>query len=162
MALSNFERMIQMAEDVFAYRTDTNQLSVNEQVIEKLQQLHPATMSEYNEGNGPVVWILIFPTTTDLMNQFLEEKISEKELFELTPINTSYDALYLCSAMVLPEYRRKGIAKKLTLEAIVKIRKGHPIKNLFVWPFSKEGEMLADKIAIITGLPIQKRNQAQH
>jgi ribosomal protein S18 acetylase RimI-like enzyme len=30
-------------------------------------------------------------------------------------------------SMVLKEYRRKGIAKQLTLEAVVKIRKAHPI-----------------------------------
>ena len=154
--------MIQMAEDVFAHRTDTNQLSVNEQIMEKLHQLHPATLSEYDDGNGPVVWILIFPTTADLMNRFLEEKISEKELFELTPLNINYDALYLCSAMVLPEYRGKGIAKKLALHAIENIRKDHPIKSLFVWPFSKEGEALAHKIAGITELPIKKRQQALH
>jgi GNAT superfamily N-acetyltransferase len=157
MSLSNFERMIQLADDVFASRTDSNQLSVNEEVIRHLQQIHPATVSEYDDGNGPAVWILVIPTTLDLMNRFLENKISEKELYELTPLHIQYEALYLCSAMVLPEYRRKGIAKRLGIEAIEAIKKDHPLKSLFVWAFSKEGDALAKKIASLTGLPLKKK-----
>jgi ribosomal protein S18 acetylase RimI-like enzyme len=157
MALSDFERMIQLAEDVFASRTDTNQLSVDEKIIRRLQRIHPATISEYDDGNGPVVWILVIPTTFELMNMFLEKIISEKELYELTPLNTRYEALYLCSAMALPEYRGKGIAKRLTIQAIESIRKDHPIKSLFVWAFSTEGDALAEKVASLTGLPLKKR-----
>ena len=158
MALSNFERMIQLANDVFATKTDPEQLDISEKVIERLQKLHPSTLSEYNDGNGPVVWILLIPTSTELMNRFIKKEISEKELFELTPVNSSYDALYLCSAMVLEEFRGKGIAKRLTLEAIKNIRKTNPIKTLFVWPFSKEGDLLAASIAKSCGLPLLKRN----
>ena len=52
------------------------------------------------------------------MHQFLANEISEKELFELTPLNTNYEAIYFCSALVLEEYRRKGITKQLALDAI--------------------------------------------
>jgi len=154
---SNFERMIQLAEDVFASRTDPNQLSIDDKVIERLSLIHPATLSEFNEGNGPVVWVLVFPTNLELMKRFLEGKITEKELFDLTPLHTRYDAIYLCSAMVLKEYRGKGIAKKLTVQAIEKIEKDHPIESLFVWPFSKEGDSLAENVARMTGLPLKKR-----
>jgi predicted GNAT family acetyltransferase len=157
MPLSNLERMIQLAEDVFAIRTDPNQLSVDDKVMKRLRQIHPATMSEYDDGKGPVAWILVFPTTLDLMNKFIEHEISEKELFELTPLQTKYEALYLCSALVLEEYRGKGIAKKLTIRAVESIRKDHPIKALFVWPFSKEGESLAEGLATLIGLPLKKR-----
>jgi GNAT superfamily N-acetyltransferase len=157
MALSNFERMLQLADEVFATKNDPDQLDVNEEVIEHLQQIHPATVSEYDDGNGPVAWILLLPTTTELMHQFLEQKISEKELYEKTPSNISYDALYLCSAMVLAEYRRKGIAKKLTLKAVEAIRKTNPIKSMFVWSFSKEGDLGAKALAEITSLPLHKR-----
>jgi ribosomal protein S18 acetylase RimI-like enzyme len=159
MPLSNFERMIQLAEDVFATKNDPAQLDVNQDVIERLIRMHPATVSEYDDGNGPVAWILLIPTTADLMNRFLDAKISEKELFELTPIETPYDALYLCSAMVLDEYRRKGIAKRLTLNAIAEIRKIHSLKSLFVWPFSQEGDLGAQAIAQLTGLPLYKRKE---
>lgn len=149
--------MLQLAEEVFVAKNDPDQLDVNQEVLERLQLIHPATVSEYDDGNGPVAWVLLIPTTLELMNQFLENKISEKELFELTPLDTTYDALYLCSAMVLEEYRRKGIAKRLVLNAIEKIRKDHPLKALFVWPFTKEGDLGAEIIARLTSLPLYRR-----
>jgi ribosomal protein S18 acetylase RimI-like enzyme len=157
MPLSNFERMIQLAEDVFAAKEDPNQLDVNQEVIEHLQKIHPATVSEYDDGNGPVAWVLIIPTTLELMHQFLENKISEKELYELTPLHIKYEALYLCSGMVLEEYRRKGIAKQLALNAVESIRKDHPIKALFTWAFTKEGDLAAEALSKQISLPLYKR-----
>jgi hypothetical protein len=157
MPSDNLTRMIQLAEEVFAYKNDPDQLNVNEEVLERLQKIHPSTVTQHSDENGPVAWILIIPTTTDLMNKFIEKEISEKELFEQIPIGISYDAIYLCSALVLEEYRRKGIVKRLTLAAIENIRKEHPIKSLFVWPFSKEGDMAAETIARLTKLPLYKR-----
>ncbi|HXB42040.1 MAG TPA: GNAT family N-acetyltransferase [Bacteroidia bacterium] len=152
MAKSNFERMLALAEETFDARNDPQQLDVNEKVLEQLRALHPATLGEYDDGKGPVVWILLIPTTEKLMKEFLENKIGEKQLLENTPAKEKFTAIYLCSAMVLEEYRGKGIAKKLTLKAIEEIRTQHPVQNLFVWPFSKEGEVLAKSIAKITGL----------
>ena len=59
--------------------------------------------------------------------------------------------------MVLEEFRRQGIAKNLTLQAISKIRKDHSITALFVWPFTPEGNLASDGIAKLTGLPLLKR-----
>jgi ribosomal protein S18 acetylase RimI-like enzyme len=157
MSKSNFERMLQLADEVFAVKNDPTQLDVNQEVLERLMRIHPATVSEFDDGNGPVAWVLLFPTTLDLMNQFLDATISEKELFDLTPLDTKYEALYLCSALVLEEYRRKGIAKRLTLQAIENIRKDHPLKALFVWTFSKEGDLGAEALARFTSLPLYKR-----
>jgi len=158
MALSNYQRMIQLAEKIFATRTDPEQLDVDETVIAHLLEIHPSTVSEYNEGNGPCVWILVIPTTTALMQQFLEKKITEKMLYERTPLHIKYEAIYLCSAMVLDEYRGKGIATRLTVDAVNAIAKEHPIKTLFVWSFSKEGDQLAKKISVLTQLPLFKRS----
>jgi ribosomal protein S18 acetylase RimI-like enzyme len=157
MSKSNFERMLQLADEVFAVKNDSTQLDVNQEVLERLRKIHPATVSEYDDGNGPVAWVLLFPTTLDLMHQFLNATISEKELFDRTPLDIKYDALYLCSALVLEEYRRKGIVKRLTLEAIENIRKDHPLKALFVWTFSKEGDLGAEALARYTSLPLYKR-----
>ena len=159
MTPSNFERMIQMAEEVFDAHNDPEQLDVDEQVIARLHQLHQACVSELDEGTGPVVWILLIPTTAQLMHDFLNGQCSEKELLNRTPVGGPYQAIYLCSAMVLPEYRNKGIAKKLTLNAIASIQKTHPIEALFVWPFSKEGEKLSEKIAEQTGIKLSKKRK---
>jgi len=157
MALSNFERMIQLSDEVFSSRTDPDQLNVNEDVMDHLQLIHPDTISEFDDGNGPVCWILCIPTTLDLMTQFIDQRISERELYELTPLNTQYEAIYLCSALLLEEFRGKGIAQELCVSAIENIQKEHSIKALFFWPFSIEGQMLANKVSELTGLPLQKR-----
>ena len=157
MALTNYERMIQLADEVFSSRTDPDQLNVNENVMEHLQLIHSNTISEYDDGNGPVCWILCIPTTLDLMTQFINKEISERELYELTPLNTKYEAIYLCSALLLEEFRGKGIAQRLGINAIENIKIAHSIKALFFWSFSKEGEKLADKVAGLMGLPLYKR-----
>ena len=157
MALSNYERMIQLSDDVFSSRTDPDQLNVNENVMEHLQLIHPDTMSEYDNGNGPVCWILCIPTTLDLMTKFVNQNISEKELYDLTPLNTKYEAIYLCSALLLEEFRGQGIAQRLAIKAIESIKIDHSIKALFCWPFSKEGQKLAEKVSRLVGLPLHKR-----
>jgi GNAT superfamily N-acetyltransferase len=68
-----------------------------------------------------------------------------------------YDAIYLCSALVLPEYRGKGIAKRLACTAIEAIQADHPIKSLVCWAFSREGEALATSIAREVGIPLLQR-----
>ena len=149
--------MIQLADDVFAVRDDPDQLDVNENVLDRLRELHPSTVSEFADSNGPVAWVLLIPTSGDLMERFLKKEISEKDLFEMTKPGINYEAIYLCSAMVLEEYRRKGIAGRLTIDAIEKISEDHPIKSLFVWTFSEEGARAADSIAQLTELPLIKR-----
>ena len=157
MGLSNFERLVKLADEVFAVKSDPSQLDVNPEVLERLQKMHPATVSAFDDGNGPVAWVLLIPTTIDLMNRFLDNQITEKELFDLTPLNSEYDAIYLCSALVLEEHRRKGITKNLAMSAIEIIRKDHPLKAAFVWAFSPEGDLAAETIVRLAGLPLYKR-----
>ncbi len=157
MHLSNYQRLIKLAEEVFAVKSDPDQLDVSQEVIEQLKKIHSSTVSEFSDENGPVAWLLVIPTTSDLMNRFLAKEITEKELFNLTPPDTAYEALYLCSALVLEEYRRKGITKQLALKAIEDIRKDHPLKCLFVWAFSKEGDLASEALARRTELPLYKR-----
>ena len=52
---------------------------------------------------------------------------------------------------------KKKNAKKLTLKAVEAIRKTNPIKSLFVWSFSKEGDLGAKALAEITSLHLYKR-----
>jgi len=157
MTLSNFERLVQLADEVFAVKSDPSQLDVNPEVLERLQKMHPATVSAFDDGNGPVAWVLLIPTTLELMKRFIESEISEKELFNLTPLDIKYDAIYLCSALVLEEYRRKGITKNLAMSAIEIIRKDHPLEAAFAWAFTREGDLAAETIARLAELPLYKR-----
>lgn len=159
VASDKLKRLIELADRVFSTKNDPNQLNVNQDVIKRLHRIHPSTVCEYRVEDGPVAWVIVIPTTNDLMRLFLNKEINEKELFEKTPLNSPYDAVYLCSALVLDEYRRKGITKDLTVHAIQDIRKEHPITGLFVWPFSEEGDQASEKIALELKLPIYRRIQ---
>jgi len=149
--------MIELADEVFSAHNDPAQLDVDEAVMKQLERIHPRTLSEHIEGDGPVVWILLIPTTIALMNKFVVEAISEKELLDQTPLDIKYEALYLCSALVLPAYRRKGLATQVGTEAINEICKEHPIKYLFTWSFSKEGGDLSELASKQFSLPLLKR-----
>ena len=158
MVLSNYERLIKLAEETFAMNSDPSQLQVDQTVRERLIRMHPSTLSQFSDENGPVAWLLVIPTTRVLMERFISKEITEKELYEMTPENITYDALYLCSGLVLPEYQRKGIIQRMAVKAIEEIRKDHPIQFLFNWAFTEGGDRAAEKLAEITGLPLLKRN----
>ena len=157
MPPKNLDRMIQLAEDSFAMRNDPTQLAVTEATMERLAKLHPNTLAEEATADGPVAWALVIPTTDDLMKSFLEKKTNERELFERTLQGMNFTAIYLCSALVLPEYRRKGLAKKLLSASVSAIQKDHPIGELFYWAFSPEGRKLAESIASEFMLPLHER-----
>ncbi|GEM_PF-4894150 len=105
MPNDNFIRMIQLAEEFFETRHDPSQISVDEKVQKTLLRIHPATMGERRTKNGPIAWAIVIPTTNDIMHKFLADEINEQQLLDQTPIGVSYDAIYLCSALVLPEFR---------------------------------------------------------
>jgi len=149
-----------LVTEFFDTRNDPDQISVTPQDRAKLESIHPATLSEYTDGDGPVVWIMLIPTTKAIMDRFITGTITEQQLLNETKPGTVYDTIYLCSASVLPEYRRKGLAKKVTIDAINSIREDHPIIALFYWPFSDDGRKLARSIARETGLPLFEKHEA--
>jgi GNAT superfamily N-acetyltransferase len=155
----NLSRMIRLAEEVFDTRNDPAQISVTIETIDRLRKIHPSTLTEKTDENGPIAWVLVIPTSRNLMNQFITMEINERELLENTPLGGQYEALYLCSALVLPEHRGKGLAKGLILRTIKSIQEQHPITCLFSWSFSSEGEKLAESVAKESGLPLYTRTR---
>lgn len=157
MGNENLERMIKLAGEFFETKNDPAQISINAKSIARLKRLHPDTMTERRTKKGPIAWILVIPTTHDLMKQFISKQIDEQELLYATPLRTKYDALYLCSALVLPEHRGKGHARQLAIKAINSIRKRHPLKYLFYWAFSIAGKRLAETVAKECALSLYQR-----
>ncbi len=157
MSADNLQRMIRLADEFFGAKGDPDQLSIDEEVIDRLKKLHPATMSEERNEGGPIAWVLVIPTTRPVMELFLAGGINERQLLDMTAPGGRYEAIYLCSALVLPEFRGRGIARSLTLNAISSIRKDHAIEAIFVWEFSKEGQALAEKVAADSGVPLFRR-----
>jgi hypothetical protein len=169
--MDNITRMIQLADEFFETKNDPSQLTITEEVMEQLHSIHPATMGEIANEQGPIAWTIVIPTTRSIRERFLSGQIGEAELLSLTraeiePFAENYErdrhlegdghvkftSIYLCSALVLPEFRGKGYAKKLVCNSIRSIQKDHPIEELFVWAFSKEGKELAKKVASLTNL----------
>jgi hypothetical protein len=153
----NLTRMMQLAEEFFGTKNDPSQISITKKAMRRLKNINPGTMAEKSTKKGPVAWVLVIPTTKDLMNQFLAKQINEQELLNKTPLRKKYEALYFCSALVLPEYRGKGIAKNLAVKAVRSIKRTNPIDTLFYWAFSPEGERLAVSVAKEFKLPLLKR-----
>lgn len=149
--------MIRLAEEFFDMKNDPDQLSMDEESMARLREIHPDTMSEEKDENGPIAWILVIPTTHALMERFTRGEINERELLNRTPSGGVYDALYLCSALVLPEHRGKGLARRLTSRAISSIRHDHHIRSLFYWSFSGTGDALAASVAREFDLPLYGR-----
>ncbi len=157
MPIDNFTRMIQLATEFFDVKNDPSQLDIDETVIERLNHIHPSAMGEMRDEHGPVAWTIVFPASRDAMQQFLDGKINESELLELSERDKNYETIYLCSALVLPEYRRKSLAKQLACDSIRAMQKEYPITSLFYWGFSKEGDALSHAIAKEVRLPIFAR-----
>jgi GNAT superfamily N-acetyltransferase len=154
---SNYQRLLALAESFFDAKNDPGQLTMTEKDRRKLRHLHPATMLAEADENGPVAWVLLFPTTHTLMEGFLTGEIGEQPLLHETPSGIVYDVVYLCSALVLDEYRRKGIARRLATTALQSIIAEHPINTIFIWSFSPEGEAFAASLAEDLGLPLRRR-----
>lgn len=153
----NFLRMIHLAEEFFETKNDPDQISVDETVLDQLRRLHPSTIGEEATADGPVAWTLVIPTTENVMRQFLAKKISERELLDRSQPGDRIEALYLCSALVLPEYRGRGLATKLLLHSIEVIRETHAVSSLYCWAFSVEGRRLATSIAGTVQIPLLER-----
>jgi len=149
--------MRKLAEEFFDMKNDPAQLSVDEDTMKCLLEINPSTLSEKTDENGPIAWMLIIPTTKKIMDDFLTRKITEKEILDRTPLGEKYDTIYLCSALVLPEYRGRGLAKQMVRHAIQSILNQHPIQSLFVWSFSTEGKSLANWVANELNLPLFER-----
>jgi hypothetical protein len=155
--MDNFSRMIQLATEFFDTKNDSSQLSIDESVMERLHTIHPASMGEITDSNGPIAWTIVIPTTQFVMDRFIAKKINERQLMDETLQVKIFEAVYLCSALVLPEYRGRGLAKELLCNSITSVQYKHHIRNLFYWAFSTEGDSLALATAKELRLPLYKR-----
>ena len=154
---NNLQRMIRLADDFFGARKDPAQISVDRRQMQRLLKIHPRTMNQRSTKNGPIAWALVLPTTNEVMQAFIRKRITERELLFQTPIHVKYDTVYLSSALVLPEFRRKGYAQRLLVNAVRAIQKQHPITSLCYWGFSTAGRKLARAVANEVHLPLKRR-----
>jgi len=149
--------MITLAEQFFTTKNDPEQLAVDAAVMEQLRGIHPATLSEARNEDGPFAWVILIPTSHEAMERFLTGEIGERQLLAMNDVGSQCTAIYLCSALVLPEHRGKGVARRLAIDAIHSMQHDYDITDLYVWAFSLRGRKLAESIALSCRLPLHER-----
>lgn len=142
------DKMLDVAEQFFGTESDSQQMPIKKESFYKLQRLHPKTVIYKLENEEPISWVVILPTTIELMEKFLGGEINERELLDLTKPQDKYEALYLCAAFTLPDYRRKGYVLEMFKEAVKNIPHTENVK-LFAWPFSREGKEIIKKLNVV-------------
>lgn len=147
MNKETFEKMLKISEEFFGSQTDPDQMPISQESADKLFSIHPDTiLYKFDEKGEPVGWAVVVPTSREVMEKFLNKKISEKELLDRATEEKKFEALYLCAVFILPEYRGKGFAKELILSAIEKVSSGKNL-DLYAWIYSEEGKGLSNAVS---------------
>jgi hypothetical protein len=74
MHATDLERMIAVADEFFEAKNDPDQILVNEGILEGLKRIHPVTLSEETDDDGPIAWMLVIPTTHMVMEQVIRKE----------------------------------------------------------------------------------------
>ena len=150
----NYQRLLELADQLFNTKSDPEQLDVNEHVIETLQHIDPVLIYEHQFEQEAVAWITLIPSNKVLTEAFLQGVLTEKMYFEKSVALSTFDTIYLCSAIVLEAFRHKGIVSQHCKAAIEQMCLKHKIEQLAAWPFTTEGLNCAKAIAQKLELPL--------
>lgn len=146
---------MKIAEEFFGTENDPGQIPITSESINKLDKLCSGWLaSELDENNEPISWAIAMPTQKQLADDFLNNKISERELLDLTVPADIYDAVYFVSVITVPEYRGKGLGTKVAKRVLQNMSLTNDALY-FVWPTSNEGMALVKKIKNELGVEIK-------
>lgn len=144
---SEFEKHADLIRRTFGIDNDPRQIPPEPEFVKKALLLNRHCVQYADFANGkPIGSAFAFPTTKELMEQFNKKEITERELFERTPVQSKYEVIYACSVMVIKSMQRKGIGKMLMTKVLKRLLKEYPGAEIFYWATSKEGEALAKKL----------------
>lgn len=135
------EEISDIAEGLFDTGHSEDQIPIEEATVVKMDLLtRDWLVCVLDEKGNPISWVMIVPTQKELAKKFINKEISEKELFVETEFAEQYDALYLCSAITIPEFQKRGLVTLLTLGLIQKIpHTADPV--IFSWPTTVPGKI---------------------
>lgn len=149
--------LVSVTDDFFHTESDNTQIPASQESRDKFFTLDPYCLAvDIDENGEPRGHVLLIPTQKTLAERFLKNSITEKEMFDLTQKSDVYDALYVCSAVTMPKYRRQGVALNLLTTTIEKFvsRYPNPIDLIFAWPYSDEGMKLGKVLEVKISRPI--------
>lgn len=161
ISLQDILETIPFAEKYFGAESDPAQLQPTLAKCKWILKNIPECITVIRDGPTLVGFIFTFPTSRESMRSFLSHRLSENELFNETQKKFGREPLssfYLCSALILPKYRRRGIALgsvERSIRAWTKRTRTKPM--LFVDPFSREGRKVSRVLASRMKLPLKMR-----
>ena len=157
----------ELAERFFNMASKPDEIPASEEnkkfILEKIPDCDNVIKSD-----GKIIeFTFVVPCNKSIMNRFLSNDLTEKELFEEVKLKINYDnfdTIYLCSSFIEKGYRGRGLAVKgriMSIKTRIGNRKINPI--LFSWPQTKEGEKSVRRTASVLGLelkikPYEKQN----
>ena len=145
----DLEKMNVVAKELFHTEDDNTQASPTMYNSLQIIGKEKHNFISINDNTGqPIAWSVVVPTSFEVMDKFLNKKITEKELLEISSIDNKFEALYLMAVVVQPDYRKKGIAKFLFGTQIKYFKNKYDINHFYSWYLSEEGKKL--------GLSIEK------
>lgn len=162
MTERTIEQILLYAEQFFGTQNDPTQLPATRESFDALLALDErGIVTELTEEGDLIGWMVTVPTTAEQMESFVNERITEAELFSNSIIpraHTGYvEAVYLCAVFVLPEYRQKGYGRGLVQKAVRLYREENSEAQFFTWPWSCAGRKVVKKIADEEGITITER-----
>lgn len=154
----DYKKLLQILEGCFGTHSDPEQMAINESAGFWIKTTIPECSKIIKCGDEIVGSSFVFPTGLDLMNDFLANRINEAQLAQKTQSqNIQYDtmeAIYLCSAFIVPAHRGKNLSVESIVKSIQEIMPKNKPLPLFYWPYSLAGEAVASKVAAILNLPL--------
>lgn len=135
------EKMNKIAVEFFGTE-DKTMVDPTTENAKKMIVLEKNTFVYYKKDDEPISWSLVLPTSKENARQFLAEEITERELFDKSAENPSFESLYLFAAVTVPNYRKKGLGSSLMKYQIDYFKKKYQIKDFYAWTLSKEGKAL--------------------
>lgn len=131
-----------IAEDAFRTAEDPTQVQIRPGGGTWLIDNIPECMRVIRYDKQVVGSTLIVPTSREVMQLFLNKKINEAELFARVRAAAApiWEAIYLCSAVLLPEHRGKGVATTSAMLSIDWVLANkNPRPDFYVWPTNADG-----------------------
>jgi ribosomal protein S18 acetylase RimI-like enzyme len=141
-----FDEINELVVETFGIDVDPEQLPPTPEVWQKLLEMNKNSIVVKRTDDGELIGsVCVVPTNEELMQKFIDAEITEKQLFEMTPLQKNYETIYVCAAIIKPEYRKQGWATKMLTESIVGVENGKEAQ-LFCWTVSPEGEKLVSAL----------------
>lgn len=144
----DLEKICEIAENVFGTAEDPDQVDANLENSLKLRSVDSHSILVEKEGDTLVGWAVAMPSSLENMRAFLNEDISERSLFDLSVETVKHEALYLMAVIVLPEFRRRGVGKRVITKQLDYFLEKYPsISQVYAWPWSEGGEALIQSLS---------------